>query len=102
MSALRPSGRARRCYCEGGGGSSAGGVVVSGGGVVGDVVSEGGGGIVLVSGDAGASAGGGGAAVSSVVESLGLHPASMSAPIASTASDWNRFILWFLQVRTTN
>jgi len=106
MSASRPSGRAN-AYCEGGGGSSAGGVVVSGGGVVGDVVSEGGivwsGGIVLVSGEAGAVAGGGaGVAVSSVVVSLGLHAASISAPSASTASDWNRIILWLLQVLTTN
>jgi hypothetical protein len=91
----------------GGGGSSAGGVVASGGGVVGDVVSDGGvvwsGGNTLVSGDVGDVAGGGaGAAVwLSVVVSLGLHPASMSAPRASTANDWIRFISWFLRVRLT-
>ena len=74
---------------------------------MGDVVSEGGivwsGGVVLVSGVVGELAGGAaGAAVSSVVVSFGLHPASINAPSARIASDWTRFILWFLQVRMTN
>jgi hypothetical protein len=70
---------------------------------VGDVVSGGGvvwsGGIVLVSGAAGSVAGGGAVVVVSVVVSFGLHPPIVNAPSASAASNWIRFILWFLQVR---
>jgi hypothetical protein len=71
---------------------------------VGDVVSAGGvvwsGGIVLVSGAAGSVAGGGAGVAVSVVASFGLHAPIVNAASASTASDWIRFILWFLQVRT--